>query len=230
MNCTIAIPLFEGGLYRKYMQSKYTASLRRAGARAVWIPTDDLDQAISEMLKCDGLLLSGGEDVNPAYYSQTPTEHCGKIVAHRDHAEIKMLEAFFPTGKPILGICRGEQLLNVYCGGTLHQDIGTLAKCRHKDYLRKNWGSHMVTTNPGTKLAAILNQKTFPVNSLHHQAVDQLGPDLIAAAYSEDGLVEAIEHKTHRFCLGVQWHPEHMSPFSKLQRRIFDAFVRACSQ
>ena len=113
MHCTIAIPKFKDGLFRKYMQSKYTASLRRAGAKAVWIETDDLDKAIQEMLACDGLLLSGGEDVNPSFYGQTATEKCGKIVPARDHAEMKMLEAFLSTGKPILGICRGEQLMNI---------------------------------------------------------------------------------------------------------------------
>ena len=105
MNCTIAIPKFEKDQLRKYMQSKYTAALHRAGAKAVWINTDDLDKAIAEMLQCDGLLLSGGEDMDPKYYGQTPTEKCGEIVPRRDEVELKMLEAFFATGKPILGIC-----------------------------------------------------------------------------------------------------------------------------
>ena len=230
MNCTIAIPNFKDGFFRKYMQQKYTASLRRAGAKAVWINTDDLDKAIEEMLRCDGLLLSGGEDINPNYYGQTATEKCGKIVPRRDHIEMKMLEAFLPTGKPILGICRGEQLLNVYFGGTLHQDIAHLIRCRHNDFSRKNLGNHPVELVSGTKLEAILQEKSFSVNSLHHQAVEKLGDGLIAGAYSEDGIVEAIEHSMHRFCIGLQWHPEHMSPFSKLQRRIFDAFVRACCE
>ena len=228
MNCTIAIPKFGNKLFRKYMQSKYTASLRRAGAKAVWIETDDLDKAIEEMLRCDGLLLSGGEDIDPAYYGQTPTEKCGTPDAHRDRTEMKMLEAFLPTGKPILGICRGEQLLNVYFGGTLHQDIAEISTSRHKNFPRKNWGSHAVTVKPGTKLAEIMGKEIFPVNSLHHQAADKIGPELIVSAVSDDGIIEAVEHPAHRFCIGVQWHPEHMSTFSKLQRRIFDAFTAAC--
>ena len=103
MNCTIAIPKFEKDLFRKYMQSKYTAALYRAGAKAVWINTDNLDKAIEEMMKCDGLLLSGGEDVDPKYYGQTPTEKCGTIVPWRDEVEMKMLDAFVATGKPIFG-------------------------------------------------------------------------------------------------------------------------------
>lgn len=230
MHCTIAIPKFKEGLFRKYMQSKYTASLRRAGAKAVWIETDDLSKAIQEMLTCDGLLLSGGEDVNPAFYGQIATEKCGKIVPARDHAEMKMLEAFLSTGKPILGICRGEQLMNVYFGGTLYQDIADVATSCHDDYPRKNRGNHEVSVTRGTKLAEIMGQETFLANSLHHQAVEQVAPELILAATSEDGIVEGIEHPSHPFCIGVQWHPEHMSAYSKLQRRIFDAFVNACTK
>lgn len=228
MKCTIAIPKFKDDLLRIYMQSKYTASLRRAGAEALWIEPDNLEQAIDAMLRCDGLLLSGGEDVNPAYYGQIATEKCGKIIPARDHAEMKMLEAFLATGKPVLGICRGEQLMNVYFGGTLHQDIGTVATCCHKDFRRKNLGNHQVSVISGTKLAEIFGQETFTVNSLHHQAVDKIAPELILAATGEDGIVEAVEHPDHRFCIGVQWHPEHMSAYSKLQRKIFDAFVAAC--
>lgn len=228
MSCNIAIPKFKKDLLRAYMQSKYTASLRRAGARAVWIETDDLAHAIDRILACDGLLMPGGEDVDPAYYGQLPTEKCGEIVKQRDKAEMKILEAFLPTGKPILGICRGEQLMNVYFGGTLNQDIGHISTCRHTDWHHKNLGNHKVTVKPDTKLAEIMGEETFTVNSLHHQAIDTAAPGLTVSAVSEDGIVEAVEHSEHPFCIAVQWHPEHMSAFSGLQRRIFDAFVSAC--
>lgn len=230
MNCTIAIPKFEKDLFRKYMQSKYTAALYRAGAKAVWINTDNLDKAIEEMMKCDGLLLSGGEDVDPKYYGQTPTEKCGAIEPWRDEVEMKMLDAFVATGKPIFGICRGEQLMNVYFGGTLHQDIVHLSQSAHIDFPRKNQGNHNVTLNGGTKISRIMKKQTFRVNSLHHQAADTVGKDMIVGAVSEDGIIESIEHATHPFCMGVQWHPEHMVRYSKQQRRIFDAFVAACKR
>lgn len=228
MACTIAIPKFKKDKLRAYMQSKYTASLRRAGAKAVWIEPDDLDKAISQMLQCDGLLLSGGEDVDPAYYGQPVSEKCGQIVRARDEAEMKMLEAFLTTGRPILGICRGVQLMNVYFGGTLHQDIKEISGCNHDDWKRRSSGNHRVTLCSGTRLSGIIGKKTLTVNSLHHQAVDKVAPVLTAAAIAEDGIIEAVEHPGHRFCIGVQWHPEHMSGFSRRQRRLFDAFVKCC--
>lgn len=230
MACTIAIPYFKKDKLRAYMQSKYTASLRRVGAKALWIGADDLDKAIETMLRCDGLLLSGGEDVDPAYYGQVPTEKCGEIAKERDHAEIKMLEAFLATGKPILGICRGHQLMNVYFGGTLHQDIKEISGCNHDDWKRKDIGNHRVSLCAGTKLAGIIGKKAFIANSLHHQAVDKVAPVLIPCATAEDGINEAVEHPSHRFCIGVQWHPEHMSGFSKTQRKLFLAFVTACKR
>lgn len=228
MFCTIAIPKFKKDLLRVYMQSKYTAALRRAGARAVWIETDNLQQAIKRMLACDGLLLPGGEDVDPYYYGQTPTEKCGEIVKARDVAELKMLEAFLTTGKPILGICRGVQLMNVYFGGTLHQDIKEISGCSHDDWKRRSKGNHGVTLQPESRLAEIYGKAQFTVNSLHHQAVDKAAPVLAVGAVSEDGIIEAVEHPGHRFCIGVQWHPEHMSATSPLQRQLFKAFVKAC--
>ena len=230
MAVTIAIPLFRKDQFRKFMQSKYTASLRRVGAKPVWIETDDLQKAIGEMLKCDGLLLPGGEDVNPARYGQAISEKCGEIVDVRDYIEMEMLKAFLPTGKPILGICRGHQLLNVYFGGTLHQDIVALSGCKHDDYPHKDLGNHRVTITSGTKLARILGKKSLQVNSLHHQAVDTPAPGMIVSAVCEDGIIEGIELSDYPFCIGVQWHPEHMTPFSKRQRRIFDAFISACSK
>lgn len=230
MTCTIAIPKFKKDLMRVYMQTKYTAALRRAGAKAVWINGDDPDAAIAQMLQCDGLLLSGGEDVDPAFYGQTRSEKCGEIARYRDDTEMKMLKAFLSTGKPILGICRGSQLLNVYFGGTLHQDILHIASCCHDSFRHKNKGNHTVTLQKGTRLAQILGSEQVTVNSLHHQAVDTPAPGMVVGAVSEDGINESVELTDHKFCIGVQWHPEHMSAFSKQQQRIFDAFVAACRE
>ena len=228
MVCTIAIPKFKKDMLRVYMQSKYTISLLRAGAIPVWLETDDMDKAISKMLQGDGLLMPGGEDLDPVLYGQTRSEKCGEIIKERDIAEKKLLDAFLPTGKPIFGICRGIQMMNVYFGGTLHQDIKDISGCNHDDWERRSTGNHKVTICPGTKLSAIFGCESFTVNSLHHQAVDVPAPVLTVAARAEDGIIEAVEHPEHPFCIGVQWHPEHMTGTSALQKNLFRAFVNAC--
>ena len=114
-------------------------------------------------------------------------------------------------------------MLNVFQGGTLYQHIEN-----HSDFKSRSTGCHKVNVLPDSKLAKILNTSQFTVNSLHHQAIDSLGKDLAVAAVSEDGIIEAVVHTAHPFCLGVQWHPEHMSKHVSLQQKIFDTFVLAC--
>lgn len=228
MTCIIGIPQPGQGLLRKYMKSKYVQTLTRAGAQIRWIELEDVDAAVSAALECDGLLLAGGADVDPHLYGQEPTEKCGKPDVLRDTAETRILEAFLPTGKPILGICRGMQLLNIHCGGTMYQDITGTQVCRHTDWLRKNKGSHSVKILPRTRLSQIFTEEKLTVNSLHHQAVDRVGPGLTVSAVSEDGFIEGLELFLHPFCVGVQWHPEHMSKYAAGQQRLVDTFIEAC--
>lgn len=228
MRPVIAIPQMGNDLFRKYMKSKYVKSLAKAGAEVRWIELEDPEQIIAQTLECDGLLLPGGADVDPKLYSQTASDKCGKSNALRDAGEMKMLEAFLPSNKPILCICRGVQLLNVFFGGTLHQDIQASQRCKHADFRSRSKGCHKVKINAQTKLAEILGEGWITVNSLHHQAADQLGSGLTVSAVSEDGFAEGLELDHHRFCVGVQWHPEHMSRRNALQQKLFDVFVTAC--
>lgn len=228
MKPVIGIPQMGNDLFRKYMKSKYASSLKRSGAQVRWIALEDTEAAVASILECDGLLLPGGADVDPHLYGQEPTEKCGKPNVLRDTAEPKLLEAFLATGRPILAICRGVQLMNVCFGGTLYQDIKDLQKCAHSDFKGKNRGSHSISLRPESKLRAILGCESATVNSLHHQAVLDVAEGLTVAATSADGFVEALEKTDHPFCVGVQWHPEHMSKFVPAQQRLFDAFVAAC--
>lgn len=230
MKPVIAMPKMENSLFRCYMISKYRASLRRAGAKVVRIPLKDLENRMDELLACDGLLLPGGADVQPKLYGQTPSDKCGKLEPPRDEGEWAMLEAFLTTNKPILCICRGEQLMNVFCGGTLHQDIGHIQRCKHSDFRSRVWGCHEVSVTPGTKLHEILGADTCFVNSMHHQAVDSVGEGLTVSALSAEGIVEGLEKQDHPFFLGVQWHPEHMSAVNPQQRKLFEAFVNAAKK
>lgn len=216
------------GLLRSYMKSKYVHSLIRSGAQVRWIKWENVDEGIRSMLECDGMVFPGGVDIHPSRYGREKSDKCGEIDEKRDEAEMRMMEAFLATRKPILCICRGEQLLNVYFGGTLHQDIKNIQGCKHTHWPGKNRGTHKVRIYPHTKLGKLLGSETETVNSLHHQAVDTLGPGLTASAVSEDGFIEAVEVFGHPFCIGVQWHPEHMGKTNPQQQKIFDAFVAAC--
>ena len=230
MEPVIAIPQMGGGLFRAYMKGKYVNALRRAGAQVRWIELEDVDLAVKQALECDGLLLPGGADIDPRRYGQEPAPRCGKPNVLRDKAEFPMLQAFLQTNKPVLCICRGAQLLNVFFGGTLHQDIEPIQGCRHSRWRGKNTGTHTVKFQPLTKLGALLGVSSARVNSLHHQVVDALGPGLRVAAVSEDGFIEGIEVFAHPFCIGVQWHPEHMCKQDPVQQKLFQAFVSACRE
>lgn len=219
----IALPQWGNSPLRLYMKSKYVFSLLRSGARIRWLSMTD-PRLAEKTAACDGLLLPGGDDIDPGYYGQPRHEKCGKSSHTRDRAEHTMLEAFLPTGKPILGICRGQQFLNVFLGGTLHQHIEY-----HSDFKTRADGCHNVHIAPGSKLSSLMPEEIF-VNSLHHQAADTLGRDLTVAARAEDGTVEALELTGHPFCITVQWHPEHLSSTRPDQQAIFDAFVSACKK
>lgn len=218
----IAMPQWGNSPLRLYMKSKYIFSLRRAGAKIRWIAMDDPDIA-EKTCACDGLLLPGGDDIDPSRYGAERHEKCGVSSALRDGAEWKMLEAFLPTGKPILGICRGCQFLNVYLGGTLHQHIEG-----HSDFKARAKNRHKAWIQTETKLSMLLPSSEIGVNSLHHQAVDGLGTGLTVSARAEDGTVEAIELTGHPFCVAVQWHPEHLSHNRPDQQKLFDHFVSLC--
>ncbi len=228
MSITIAIPQMGTDLFRKYMKSKYVKSLERAGAQVSWIELDNTEKAVTEALSCDGLLLPGGADIEPSLYGRKREEKCGKPNELRDKNEIAIFNAFVKTSKPILGICRGFQLINVIYGGTLHQDIANIKKCSHSDFLKRAKPIHSVTINENTKLFETFRNAEIGVNSLHHQAVDVVGENLIISAVSEDGFVEAIEMANHPFCVAVQWHPEHMSKSDSLQQKLFNDFVKNC--
>lgn len=228
MSVMIAIPQMGTDLFRKYMKSKYVKSLERAGAKVKWIELDNTEIAVKECLKCDGLLLPGGADIEPSLYGKERQEKCGKPNELRDKNEFEIFNAFVKTGKPVLGICRGFQVINVACGGTLYQDIADIKKCSHMDFLKRGKAVHSVTVSENTKLFNIFNKSKVGVNSLHHQAIETTGENLTVSAVSEDGFVEGIELNNHSFCVAVQWHPEHMSKNDSLQQKLFNEFVTNC--
>lgn len=227
MRVVIAMPRMSTDPEPTVAQSKYIESLARAGAGMRWVELSDPEQAVQDALTCDGLLLPGGGDMDPKFYGQARIPACGEPNLLRDAAEPLLLRAFLAADKPVLGICRGIQVMNAVLGGDLYQDIKPFEHLPHNEHWAK---VHTVTVRRGTLLSRILGQDTVLVNSQHHQAVDRVAPGFTLAALSEDGIVEAIEKPDARFCLGVQWHPEWLSDADPAMQGLFDAFVNACSK
>lgn len=227
MRVVIAMPRMSTDPEPTVAQSKYMESLARAGAGMRWVELSDPEQAVQDALTCDGLLLPGGGDMDPKFYGQERIPACGEPNLLRDAAEPLLLRAFLAADKPVLGICRGIQVMNAVLGGDLYQDINPFEHLPHNDHWAK---VHTVTVRRGTLLSRILGQDTVLVNSQHHQAVDRVAPGFTLAALSEDGIVEAIEKPDAGFCLGVQWHPEWLSDADPAMQGLFDAFVNACSK
>lgn len=227
MRVVIAMPRMSTDPEPTAAQSKYMESLARAGAGMRWVELNDPEQAVQDALTCDGLLLPGGGDMDPKFYGQERIPACGEPNLLRDAAEPLLLRSFLAADKPVLGICRGIQVMNAVLGGDLYQDIKPFEHLPHNGHWAK---VHTVTVRRGTLLSRILGQDTVLVNSQHHQAVDRVAPGFTLAALSEDGIVEAIEKPDAGFCLGVQWHPEWLSDADPAMQGLFDAFVNACSK
>ncbi len=211
----------------------YTTSIADAGGLPVLIPlnlsNDDLDLLLSRL---DGILFTGGYDVDPRAYGSLPHPKVEGIDADRDRVEMHLLQSILPTTKPILGICRGCQVINVALGGSLFEDLpeqfpGSIPHDNHDQ--PRNYLAHSVEIDPHSRLAAILKTHDVQVNSLHHQGVRKLSQALQAAAIAPDGLIEAFEVPAHPFGLAVQWHPEELQEFEPM-RFLFQAFVQSCLQ
>ncbi|MDP6544431.1 MAG: gamma-glutamyl-gamma-aminobutyrate hydrolase family protein [Phycisphaerae bacterium] len=213
------------GEYTK-VNSTYTRAVREAGGTPLILPVIEDKTLVARYAgMLDGLLLTGGDDVPPEAYGQTPLKQTKTLSPKRHAFEQMILEAWLPTGKPILGVCRGLQQTNVVCGGTLVQDIPTQVGTSVTHRGKGNTG-HAIKIEPDTKLRALLSTESVTVNSNHHQAARKVGRNLRIAARSADGLIEALEFTDGRFGLLVQWHPERMPDVHR--KAIFGAFVRAC--
>jgi putative glutamine amidotransferase len=182
----------------------------------------------------DGLILSGGEDVHPALYGAEPSPRCHPPSRERDLFELALFAAARQRELPVLGICRGIQLVNVALGGTLYQDLpaerpGPVA---HDPGSARDDRTHRIELKPGSRVAEALGGTAFAVNSFHHQAVDRLADGLVASGWSEDGLIEAVESPAGApWLLAVQWHPEEMHAEARApERGLFRALIAAAER
>lgn len=229
---TISIQQDEGKLYTP---TSYTKAIIEAGGLPVLLNVTRDDDMIAEYADLvDGVLFSGGDDVNPATYGEEQIWACGDIVPVRDDFEIKLLRTLlekYPE-KPILGICRGTQVINVAMGGTLYQDLKSqVPGCiRHQQQQLSRYGSHAANIEEGSKLAEIFQGTQVMVNSFHHQAVKEIGKGLVVTARASDGVVEAFEKPDHPYLVAVQWHPERQveHDYHPEHKPLFKSFVDAC--
>ncbi len=219
---------------RAYLAPKdYVEAVRSSGGRPVLLPHTELtaDEARATLLWVNGVLFSGGTDLDPMTFGEAPRYALKAIDPLRDAFELSLCRAALETGLPLLAICRGIQVLNVAAGGTIYQDLsaqvdGTL---RHEQDAPRWHPTHGVSIAKGTRLRAILQEEACRVNSFHHQAVRQVAPGFTVAATATDGVIEGIESTSAPFALGVQWHPENTHRALTSSQRLFAAFVAAAA-
>ena len=196
-----------------------------------------IPEGISEI---DGLLLPGGGDLDPRHYDE-PRYHVSGISKikgvsqSRDALELHLCEKALQADIPVFGICRGIQVMSVVTGGSLYQDIHTqFANCLlHKDESSTRDAQHSIKIQPGSRLSGLTDSYVTEVNSSHHQALKVIGAGFMVTAQSDDGIIEAIEIPSHRFAIGVQYHPERMLKDPELRKhghKLFEAFIQAASQ
>jgi putative glutamine amidotransferase len=223
----ITAPLFQG---KVTLDQDVVNSILMAGGIPYILPyTKDLSTIDEVIGHIHGLLLSGGVDIDPTLYGEEPIPGLGEIMPERDELETALIERALKVNLPILAICRGIQMLNVAAGGNMYQDIYNQKSdlLQHSQRAPRTHLSHFVQTKEKTLIRTISASEVFKVNSFHHQAVKDPAPGFIISAISSDGVVEAIESQEHKFVLGVQWHPEFLTPLDEVSNKIFTAFIHA---
>ena len=213
-----------------WMLPGYLEGLEEAGAIPIILPLAADGADIAQLADlCDGFLFTGGQDVAPQLYGEAMKPTCGELCPARDTLEQELLNRALEQDKPILGICRGLQILNVTLGGTLYQDLPTEhpSEISHSMKPPYDRAAHTVRILPDTPLAALLQKQELGVNSCHHQAIRSLAPSLVEMARSTDDLIEAMYLPGKTFVWGVQWHPELSFRTDEDSRKMFMALVTA---
>jgi putative glutamine amidotransferase len=218
------------------MSQRYIHALTAAGAIPWMIPLlpEDTDTLRGIYDELDGVFLPGGADIDPGSYGEERHPNCDRSDTARDRVELLLTEWATRDRKPVLGVCRGLQLINLAAGGTLWQDLASQrpASIKHdyfpyRDGFARDHLAHPVSVREGTHLAEIVGPGEHQVNSMHHQGIRDLAKGFVVSATAPDGLIEAIEIRGDQFVLAVQWHPEALAEKDPLTQRLFEAFTSA---
>ena len=226
------IPLYDDDKESLWMLPGYMRAVETCGGLPVMLPLTNDEADLSQAYQwCDGILFTGGHDVSPSVYGEPQKESCGRTCPARDQMEGYLLDKCLQDHKPLLGICRGIQFINASLGGTLYQDLPSEYESGVEHHMTPPYDrtAHNVEVLKGTKLAGIIGEGVHGVNSYHHQAIKALSPLVNVMAYSEDGLVEAIEVKDQEFAVAIQWHPEFSYKSDPDSIKLVQAFIDACT-
>ena len=218
------------GYHRAYVNNDYIRSVTEAGGIPVILPFQDDDEAVSQAMEyVDGLILSGGHDVYPLQYGEEPMQGNGTVWPERDHFDFLLLKIAEKRKIPIMAICRGHQVVNVYHGGTLYQDLTYDAHCyiKHSQNQDPATPTHTVFIEANSRLAHIVGSAEMVTNSHHHQTVKTVGKGLHVAARTKDGTIEALEGTEYPYLITYQFHPEMMSVNNDTAKKLFCDFVNA---
>ncbi len=229
------------GFERASLNLTYLRAIEEAGGIPVVLsPGMAREHLEAAMARCSGLLLTGGGDVDPARYGQQRHPTVIGVSESRDALEFAALDIAFPAELPVLAVCRGMQVLNVWRGGVLIQDIPSMVEgaCVHSVQEPRHGAAHTARFEPGSRVASVLGTHEAGVNSRHHQALDpsRLGHQIVVTGRAPDGVIESVEMPGPQFVLGIQWHPEDMatgpddSPERRQARALFNALVEATAQ
>lgn len=228
--CIGLVPLFDPDRESLWMLPGYMEGVLAAGGIPVMLPLTEEKTDISELLdRLDGLIFTGGHDVDPSVYGEARLPECGRSISERDSMERLLMDAALERDLPALGICRGLQFFNAALGGSLYQDLPAQhpSGVEHEMKPPFDRSAHEVEVLENTPLYDLIGKRTLGVNSRHHQAIKDLAPSLKPMAISPDGLTEAVWMPGKRFFLAVQWHPEHSFRKDEVSLSLFRALVNA---
>ncbi len=206
----------------------YMTAITNAGGIPVLITPETVENGFSLLKDLDGILITGGFDLDPGLFDQEPHEELSDLDRERDQLEMNAVKVAEKNRIPVLGICRGMQIINIVYGGTLDQHINS--HIEHNQDEENHVPTHEVEIYPGTQLQKIFGGSEIKVNSHHHQRVEELGKNLEAVAEAPDGTTEALIHEKHRFIRAVQWHPEMMYRKYEEQEKLFENFIDQCRE
>lgn len=226
------VPLYDIQRDSLWMIPGYLDGIAAAGGIPVVLPLTEEEQVLGQLAyEIDGFLMTGGQDVSPALYGEERLDSCGEDLPVRDGMESRIFQLCLERDVPVLGICRGIQLMNVLLGGTLYQDLPSQHPTETEHHMSPPYDRpvHQVEICKGTPLFDLIQTERMDVNSYHHQAVRDKAPALQTMAVSEDGLIEAVCLPERPFVWAVQWHPELSWRTDEKSRRIFEAFVGRCA-